>query len=423
MKVLWIVNILLNKFSLQLYNKPSNGLWMDALLEEFVDANDIEIVVATTLNIKKTIKFKDGNVTYYALPDNYPLLYNENKKGNIKAWQELLEGEKPDLIQVWGTEFTHGLCCLRLAKDIPSVIYMQGLMGAIADCYRAGISVSDIKKSVTIRDLIKRDGILLQQRKFFKQAIKETEMLELSGSIICENDWCESVVKQIVPTIKVYRCQINLNKIFSEYEWDVEKSEKYSIISTASGYTIKGLHILLKALAIVKTKYPEIKLYVPGVPQVADGSLSGTLHKTGYTKYVEKLIKQLDIKENIVWLGILSQEELARQYTKCRVFVMPSAIENHSSSLKEAMMVGMPCISSSVGGIPEYVKHGENGLLYNFGDYNVLADCICKLIEYDEKRLCEMSQNARRDMIDLHGGVKITETIHKIYKEIVNSKS
>lgn len=418
MKVLWIVNILLSKFNLQLYNEPSNGLWMDALLSEFANEKEVDIVVATTLKIKKTIKYSDGKVTYYALPDNYPLLYNENKKSNIRAWKNLLEEEKPDLIQVWGTEFTHGLCCLRLAQNIPSVIYMQGLMGEIAKSYKASIPLKELKKAVTFRDFLRHDSILCQQRKFFKQAIKEAEMLKLSGTIICENDWCENVVKQIVPSIKVYRCPININKIFSEFKWDINKAENYSIISTASGYTIKGLHILLKAVALLKEKYPKIKLYVPGTPQVSDGSLFDMIHKNGYTKYVEKLIKKLGIKNNIVWLGTLSQEELAKEYTKRRVFVMPSAIENHSSSLKEAMMVGMPCISSSVGGIPEYVKHGENGLLYNFEEDTVLADYISKMFE--DENLCKtLAKNAHQTMMQMHNGQNLCNIIVSIYGKMI----
>ena len=142
--------------------------------------------------------------------------------------------------------------------------------------------------------------------------------------------------------------------------------------------------MLLRAVALLKIEFPEIKLYVPGTPVVSDGSIKWLLRKRGYTKYIETLIRQLGIGENIVWLGGLSQEELAEEYAKRHVFVMPSAIENHSSSLKEAMAVGMPCVSSYVGGIPEYVRHGENGLLYRFEEYEVLADHIKRIFTDDE---------------------------------------
>ena len=418
MKVLWVVNSILNQFSLKLYNKPANGVWMDALLEDFKGKVGYEIIVATTIKTKKTVKFIDGNIKYYALPDNFPILYNENKRKNKKAWQELLNEEKPDLIQIWGTEFTHGLCALRLAKNLPSVIYIQGYIGSISKYYQAGISYKELKRTVTFRDIIKRDSVLKQQKKYFKQAKKEAEMLALAGSIISENNWCDVNLQAIVPSLNIYHCPLNINKVFSHFKWNINNAEKHSVICTASGYTIKGLHMLLRAVAILKPKYPDIKLYVPGTPQVSDGSIKGFIRKNGYTKYIEKLIKELEIKDNIVWLGRLSQEDLAKEYTKHRVFVMPSAIENHSSSLKEAMLVGMPCISSYVGGIPEYVNHGENGFLYRYEEYAVLADYICKLFENNDLAN-KLSNNAHDSMIKLHDEDKLFGQIINIYNEIL----
>ena len=418
MKVLWIVNSLLNKFSLYLYNKPSRGLWMDALLEDFNGKKGYEIIVATTDKIKKSVKFTDGNITYYALPDNVPLLYNENKKNNIRAWQNLLDEEKPDLIQVWGTEFTHALCALRVAKNIPSIIYMQGYVGSIARYYQAGISYGELKQTKTFRDILRRDSILQQQKKYYKQANKEAEMLTLSYAVICENDWCAINLKAAVPDLKTYRCPLSINKVFFNYRWDINSADKFSVICTASGYTIKGLHVLLRAICLLKQKYPEIKLYIPGTPQIANSGINGLIHKNGYKKYIENLIKRLDIRDNVIWLGTLTQEELAKEYTKHRVFVMPSAIENHSSSLKEAMIVGMPCVSSYVGGIPEYLRHGDNGFLYRFEEFAILAEYISKIFD-DDNIAQKFSNNARQDIINLHGGTQLFDRITEIYKDMV----
>ena len=91
----------------------------------------------------------------------------------IETVRRALEEEKPELIQVWGTEFTHGLCALRQAKGIPSVVYMQGFLGSIARYYLAGIEEKELKKCVTFRDFVKRDSILEQQKKYYRSAKKE----------------------------------------------------------------------------------------------------------------------------------------------------------------------------------------------------------------------------------------------------------
>ena len=118
---------------------------------------------------------------------------------------------------------------------------------------------------------------------------------------------------------------------------------------------------------------------------------------------------------------MISQEQLAEQYAKTRVFVLSSSIENHASSLKEAMMVGTPSIATSVGGVPEYVRHGENGFLYRFEEYEIMAGYIKKLFEEDSTA-AKISKNGRKDMYYLHSGNNVYKTICDIYKKITEGK-
>ena len=133
----------------------------------------------------------------------------------------------------------------------------------------------------------------------------------------------------------------------------------------------------------------------------------------------------MEVKNKILELRTkkgISQEELAKQYEKSHVFMMSSSIENHSSSLKEAMMVGVPCISSAVGGIPEYVEHGQNGYLYRFEEYALAAKYIEDIFENDE--LAEhLSKTARNNMLKLHESDDLYEKIVGIYKKMVEGKN
>ena len=419
MKILWIVNMPTGKLSEVLTGKRNNGVWIDAMLSEFQGKSGYEIYVATTYPVKNRVTVTENGVTYYALTGGYTSCYNENSKKNLAEWKALIEEVKPNVIQVFGTEFTHGLCALKVKGDIPAVIYMQGVMRAIAKYYLAGIDYKTAKRTLTLRDLIKRDGIIAQMKKFYKASFKEAEMLKLAQGIISENEWCAANVKAVDNGIRVFNCPLSINKVFAAYSWQKDKIERYSIICTASGYTIKGLHVVIKALSLLKAKYTSVKLYVPGRPMVANKDFKSQLKKDGYTKYIEKLIAKEGVSDNIVWLGTLSQENLAKEYAKRHVFVMPSSIENHSSSLKEAMMVGMPCISSYVGGVPEYVDSGENGLLYRFEEYEVLARLIEKVFE-DNALAEKLSEAARKTVLQLHNGENLFSKVSRIYEEIVN---
>lgn len=419
MKLLWIVNSPLGPLGERLYGKRNNGVWMDALMQSFMEHGEHRLVIAVTASVAETVRMEENGIVFYALPDQPPILYNENKDGNVRAWQRLLDDEKPDLIQVWGTEFTHGLCALRVARDIPSVIYMQGYIGSIARHYLAGMTHDELRRSVTIRDRLKHDSILQQQKKYMASTVKEQEMFRLAKHVICENDWCENSIKAVTPEAKIYRCPLSINRVFAQKDWDIRRAKPHSLICNASGYPLKGLHMLLRAVALLKQQYPDIKLYIPGDKVVSDGSVQWLLRKRGYTKYIENLVAELDLEQHIVWLGALAQDKLAEQYAETRVFVLCSAIENHSSSLKEAMMVGTPSVASAVGGVPEYVTQGENGLLHRFEEYDIMAAHI-KMLFDDDALAQRMSENARQCMRSIHGEQDIYYIITDIFKQITS---
>ena len=171
----------------------------------------------------------------------------------------------------------------------------------------------------------------------------------------------------------------------------------HTIMCPAADYPVKGLHMLLKALALVKNYYPDVKLFVPGAPLKKANTLKLKLKQCGYDKLISKMLKDLDLTDNVIYTGRLTADEMAEKMSRVNCFAMTSSIENHSSTLKEAMTVGVPCIASYVGGVPEYAVDGENCLLYRFEDYEVLAQNICKLFENEDLR-AKFSQAAKNKM-------------------------
>lgn len=422
MKILWITNAAIEPLGSHLTSRKVNGAWVSAMLADFETHCEHKVIIATTAPVKETLRLQNTHGTvFYAMPDDYPINYNENNRCNIEHWRRLLVTEKPDIIQVWGTEFSHGLCALRVAEDIPAVIYMQGLLDAIARYYYASIPESDIRRNITFRDVIKHDSIFAQCDRYKRNSVKEAEMLRRAGNFISENNWCDTHVKSIAPNAVSHHCPLSISDSFTKYQWSIGNIERHTIMCTASGYPLKGLHIVMRALALLKQSYPDVKLMIPGVKVVSDGSLQWLIRKRGYTQYIERLIKELGIESNIEWLGYLSQDHLAQQLSKSHVFALTSALENHSSSLKEAMMVGVPSVASDVGGIPEYIDHGRNGFLYRFEEHELLAAFISSLFESD-KLASRIGEAGRADMLRLHSSTDIYSAMCGIYKNILSKK-
>lgn len=422
MRILWITNILFGKFSALTgrENGDTSGPWLNASLDAFAGDKEYEIIVATIGNTHKIKTLVEDNITYCLMPGGSVAKYNSTSAHNRRAWEVLKNTYKPDLIQVWGTEFIHGYLALQVMQGIPSVIYMQGVMSQIARYYLSGMSDKELRSSITLRDIIKRDWIKQTQRKYYRRSLIEAEMINKSGNVIVENDWCSVHCKAVAANCVSFKSKLIIKADFFKQTWDVSQIEPYTIMSNAAGYPIKGLHILLKAFALVVPKYPYAKLYIPGESSPFEKSMLEALKVNGYTKFVKTIIQNLGLRNNVLFIGRLNSEKMAERMAKSNVFVMASSIENHSSSLIEAMIVGTPCISSYVGGVPEYVEHNKNGLLYRFEEYEVLAACILKIFG-NPKFAAEIASNASSNIRHSRNAVNLKNELTTIYRQIVSA--
>lgn len=419
MNVLWITNRPIAAGERKYNIKATSGTWMEPTLLEMEKHSEIKLSVATVADISAPDYMEEDGVEYYFLPKGKKAVYDYRSERNIESWKRIIEKTSPDIIMIWGTEYAHGLCALRAAAKIPSVIMIQGIVDTVAKNYLGGMTREEISGSFTVRNLIKRDTLYKQQEFYRGKALFEREMIALSGNVIIENEWAKCHCEELYNGCRAYFCPQNIDACFLGKEWKWEECEKHTVFCSAPGYPIKGLHNLLRALALVRKKYPDVKLYVPGMPDpFSQNSFSDRLKRQSYTKFLMRLIDGLGLRENICFEGRLDSEQMAERMRKSNVFVVPSCIENISTTLREAMAVGTPCIASYVGGIPEVVTSGENGFLYRFEEYPQLADCIVKL--FSDKELAEkFSRAAKPQITELVDVSKSAVRMIEIYKEII----
>jgi glycosyltransferase involved in cell wall biosynthesis len=89
---------------------------------------------------------------------------------------------------------------------------------------------------------------------------------------------------------------------------------------------------------------------------------------------------------NATFAGYLNGDDLTAAYCAADVFVFPSAIETFGLVVAEAMAVGLPVVSSRVGGVPELIKHGHNGYIFEVNDTEQMTAHVQDLIDHPEKR-------------------------------------
>jgi glycosyltransferase involved in cell wall biosynthesis len=137
---------------------------------------------------------------------------------------------------------------------------------------------------------------------------------------------------------------------------------------------IKGVTYLVKAMAEVAEKYPKSLLVLVG---------KGDDKGEEEIKLREQ-VQSLGLTDKVLFLGW--RPDVA-EITGCfDIFVLPSLNEGMGRVLVEAMAAGLPIVASRVGGIPDLIKNGENGLLVPPAEASAFGKAISDLLSDKEKR-------------------------------------
>lgn len=383
MKILWITNIIFPAPSKVLgIQPPASGGWMYGMVKQVSDLPDIHLAVATPYPGDKLMSFSVDNVIYYLLPSKCKTTY---QKCLEPIWQMVCNEFIPNIIHIHGTEFTYGLACMRSCPNHNYVVSIQGIVSVISRYYFAGISIVDILKNITFRDIVSLDTIFNRKRSYQKRGEFEKEYILRSKIITGRTSWDHAHVMAINPLALYYKCHRTLRKRFySSNKWNINSKMNYSIFLSQAGGPIKGLHQVLKAIALLKEEFPQIKIRIAGSNITMYTSILDKMKLSGYGSYIRKLIKKLNLNDNVQFIGTLTEEHMVNEYKSAHIFICPSSIENSPNSLGEAQFLGVPSIASFVGGIPDMITHGETGLLYRFEEIEMLAENIRQVFNDDD---------------------------------------
>lgn len=153
------------------------------------------------------------------------------------------------------------------------------------------------------------------------------------------------------------------------------------VTTVARLYVTKGLVYLLDAIVRVREKYPDTQFRVYG-----DGPLRQELLAHA---------EQLGLDGEQIFVGAFDHRDLGKIMASTDIFAMSSVLEGQPLAVVEAMAYGCPIVTTAVGGIPELIQDGVNGLLCESKDPSCLAEHIRKLIDDPSLRVA-LGQAARR---------------------------
>ena len=411
MKILWITNVALPDVSKDLDTQPSPfGGWLTGYLNEILK-KDIHLV--SVFPYGKNVQGNFENITYYGFKAK------SEKKELLEYFVNIIDKEKPDVIHIFGTEFLHSNLMVKASKKLSmlqnTVVSIQGLVSLCAKHYFAFLPRRVIN-GFTLKEILKRNNIKNSALKFKKQGVSEVETLKEVKNVIGRTDWDEAAVKQINPNINYHFCNESLRDGFYNKEWSLENCEKHSVFVSQSSYPLKGFHLMLEGFKEIVKKYPDAKLYTTGKnPLTLKGK--DKLKQSFYSKYLGKLIKKYKLEDKVEFLGFLSEEKMVERMLKSHVFVSPSSIENSPNSVGEAMILGVPTVSSDVGGVKNMLTHEQEGFIYPADEPYMLEYYVSKIFE-DSDLAYKFSKNAKEHAEHTHNRSLNGKTLMEIYNKI-----
>jgi glycosyltransferase involved in cell wall biosynthesis len=163
----------------------------------------------------------------------------------------------------------------------------------------------------------------------------------------------------------------------------------------------KNIHLIIEALAGLKSKYPEISFKVVG-----DGPESANL---------KELISKNNLESSVELLGYKQRSEMPDIYRAANCFLLPSAWEGMSNGLLEAMASGLPVIVSDVGGARQLVK--GNGVILPEISAAAIGDALCAVYEHKEKP-AEMGQKSRQ-IAETLSSKKAAEKVYELSEKVI----
>lgn len=420
MKILWITNTIFPDLSVAMgLQVPVTGGWMYGIAKDIAKQSNIELAVATVYSGKKLQVNNIKGITYYALP------YKQTNKYPKKLepyWNSICKDFNPDIVHIHGTEYPIGLACMRACPKLTYLVTLQGLTGVIARYHYAGMTKIDILKHITLRDILRRDTILHGRKKRQKNGEFEKIYIQTAQYVSGRTSWDFSHVKALNQNSNYLFCNESLrNGFYVAEKWNINSIKPYTLFLSQSERTIKGLHLVLKAVTYLKNDFPNIQIRVAGRDLTKVNSFKDRLKLTGYGSYIKKLIKKFDLANNIIFTGTLNESEIIKEFQKAHIFLCPSSIENSPNSLGEAQLIGTPIIASYVGGVPDMVKDGETGLLYRFEEVEMLA-CSIRKVFNDDKLSVLLSQNGIIEAEKRHNRETNLNKILNIYKTIYSKR-
>ncbi len=392
------------------------GGWINMLNKAIKDFVDLSVVFHYPY---KKESFIHQNTKYFPVFTGNILLENLKMRFLGKVYDEdflsqylnIIEKVKPDIIHIHGTENPY-LCIFGKTK-VPVVVSIQGNLTVCYHKFLSGLHDKYLSKKPGYVNmstiLLGRDTFRRRYNNLKKMAVIEQGRLKYAKNVIGRTDWDKRITRVLAPNSRYFIINEILRDVFYDAKWNKRINKgKIVLFTTNSNKYYKGFETICHALHLLNSLKIDVEWRVAGISKV---SL--------INKITKKELGRNYPSKGLVLLGSLSENELIKNLLNSHIYVMPSHIENSPNNLCEAMILGMPCISTFAGGAGSLLKDGEEGILIQDGDPWAMAGAIMEFINNFDKAV-NYGRKAREKALIRHSKEIILNDLIKLYGSIIH---
>lgn len=362
-------------------------------LERIVTSHDeIELGISFISQNKDDMMLQKENVTYYPLyirrnfiekiNDTYSV--RQYDKVAVQKYLEVIENFKPDLIQIFGSEWNFGL--VKQFTDIPIVIHIQGFWPEYRNC---GFPPGFSRKGYIFKKWYKPTSVVrrLMLENFSRErAEREETILEMNDNYMGRTVWDRSITKLYNRDSQYYYCSEALRSAIANEKkrWcsHGHSRTKFRLITIGAGHTLKGYDLTLRTAKLLKAHFDcdfEWILCGPTSPQM---------------KVFESHTGIPCSDVNVIPKGKCSPEELIDNLMQSDLYVHTSYIDNSPNAVCEAQYLGLPVIATNVGGTASlFAADYPRDMLVPSNDPYYLSSKIIELHGDQEKAVSMANSN------------------------------
>lgn len=290
-------------------------------------------------------------------------------------------------------------CDVRQVDIVHSWLFLDGFYGRLAAAWAR-----------RVRSVAAMVGLEYEAASF--RASVDRAMARWTGALVADSQWMarHMTANGFSPArITIVPTGIDVDWLLSEQNAAGLSLEKGRIIgddpmigAIARLHPVKDLGTFLRACAIISRDMPNARFLIAG-----DGPERRAL---------EELAAQLGLTDRIFFAGEVA--DVRSVLRRIDVFALPSLSESCPNALLEAMAFGLPCVATAVGGVPEIIEHGTNGLLCPAGNATELAGSILLLIRDKELRR-KVSSQAARTVRERFAVSRLVKSYLRLYRRLV----